>query len=98
MNEAIKLAQKEGWNGFSLLVGERQPESVVQIAWCDPLFWQALSKALGWGNKVFEAFDGNPDITVRMFKGKPYMYHWHRFIDHIAKGKDADSFFKDLIH
>lgn len=25
-----------------------------------------------------------------------YLYHWHRFIDHLAEGKDEKSFFKTL--
>jgi hypothetical protein len=27
---------------------------------------------------------------------RQWIYQWHRFIDHLADGKDADSFFKDL--
>lgn len=26
-----------------------------------------------------------------------YKYRWHTFIDHLAEGKDADSFFKELL-
>lgn len=29
---------------------------------------------------------------------KGWQYQMHRFIDHIAEGKDVDEFFKDLIH
>lgn len=25
-----------------------------------------------------------------------WKYHWHRFIDHLAEGKDAESFFSNL--
>lgn len=55
----------------------------------DPLFWQALGKARGW----------------RTWKGSglmPYIHdwlwhkNWHRLIDHLAEGKDAESFFAEL--
>jgi hypothetical protein len=26
-----------------------------------------------------------------------WLTEWHRFIDHLAKGKDAESFFKELV-
>lgn len=26
-----------------------------------------------------------------------WLYHWHKFIDHIAEGKDIDSFFNNLL-
>jgi hypothetical protein len=26
-----------------------------------------------------------------------WLYHWHRLIDHLAEGKDAESFFADLL-
>ena len=25
-----------------------------------------------------------------------WLFHWHRFVDHIAFGKDVDSFFREL--
>ena len=51
----------------------------------DPLFWQALGKARGWGDFLNET-DGRPAWIDR----------WHRFIDHLASGKDAEGFFKNL--
>jgi len=27
----------------------------------------------------------------------PWAYHWHRFIDHLAEGKDSESFFVTLV-
>lgn len=52
-------------------------------------FWQALGKSLGW-------FQDD-------CKGRKHIYRtcwrceWHSFIDHLAKGKDPNSFFADLI-
>ena len=51
----------------------------------DPLFWQALGKALGW-----EQSEGNGEYPV-------YRDKWHQFIDHIMSGKDAESWFKELL-
>lgn len=58
-------------------------------AFLDPLFWQALAKSEGWGhnkecNKCGVPFNG--------WKG-----HWHRFIDHLAEGKDPNDFFNSLL-
>ncbi len=53
----------------------------------DPLFWQCLGKALGW----FEAYPEREIVKSQ------YLIEWHRFIDHVAEGKDVDSFFKELL-
>lgn len=52
----------------------------------DPIRWQALGKALGWPK---------PDRFNRYKVG--WVYQWHLFIDHIASGKSADEFFKELV-
>jgi hypothetical protein len=53
----------------------------------DPLFWQALGKAMGWGEpKDRFAFDADSSH-------KDWKSNWHRFIDHLAEGKDVESFF-----
>ncbi len=50
----------------------------------DPAFWQTLGKAPGW-------------LDLREEGGtEGWLYYWHSFIDHLAAGKDADSFFKGL--
>ena len=61
----------------------------------DPEFWSALGKQQSWGlgNKCPVCEEG-----ILLTK---YMPHWkmnlHRFIDHIAEGKDVDSFFNHLL-
>src|SRR5689334_13906234 len=52
----------------------------------DPAFWQALGKARGWELE---------DRAWRCGEDR-YRHYWHRFIDHLAEGKDAESFFRDL--
>lgn len=55
-----------------------------EVTVLDPLFWQALGKARGWGD--------DPKYGVYT----EWRIHWHRFIDHLAEGKPAEDFFKDL--
>lgn len=52
----------------------------------DPLFWQSLGKAMGWETQ----FDEDKGFNHQ------WQYEWHRFIDHLAEGKDAESFFESL--
>lgn len=64
----------------------------------DPLFWQALGKARGWGEekRVVAEWNGNTGhIGAQFYTDAEYV--WHRFIDHLAEGEDAESFFADLI-
>ena len=57
----------------------------VSRIFLDPKFWQALGKAMGWG-------EDTTDESGR------YKWHWKwvEFIDHLAEGKDAESYFKQL--
>lgn len=64
----------------------------------DPLFWQALGKAEGWG------YIGEQNgITVRVrtavnhITGEEWLHYWHSFIDHLASGGSADEFFNNLL-
>lgn len=54
----------------------------------DPSFWKALGKARGWKN--YERADKSE-------KWIEWQKVWHRFIDHLAEWKDAESFFATLI-
>lgn len=50
----------------------------------DPTFWQSFGKAMGWGK-------GHPWMIMY-----EWLYRWHNFIDHLAEGKDTESFFQNL--
>jgi len=79
----------------------------------DPLFWQSLGKALGWGRlhcdscgefaKPVREKESDPEYwrdccsKKKLDYGKSFVAHWHRFIDHIAQGGDCESFFKELL-
>lgn len=80
IKKALDLASKNGWSVSDWKAGFYSPL-------LDPLFWQALGKAMGWKEEMWWV---NNYIEA-------WKYHWHRFIDHLAEGKDADSFFQDLL-
>ncbi len=75
----------------------------------DPLFWQALGKAEGWHNEEWTTcrngcqVDGqgegcHHDLNREGHYRKPFWhYQWRKFIDHLAEGKDIDSFFESLL-
>ena len=63
----------------------------------DPAFWQALGRALGWDQAirtVHAVENGRPTVVTRI--GHHWLSHWHRFIDHLAAGKEAEAFFARL--
>lgn len=73
----------------------------------DPLFWQSLGKAMGW-----DTSENNPTwlcpvcaksldemimhLNDKDFGIETWRYYWHAFIDHLAEGKDIESFFASL--
>ena len=57
----------------------------------DPLFWQCLGKAEGWGGE-WDTTNGGYIV-----KSKDYLPYWHSFIDHLVDGKPIDDFFNQLL-
>lgn len=53
-------------------------------------FWVALGKARGWQEEWADK------KLVAMLEER-WLYEWHRFIDHLATGGDAESFFASLV-
>lgn len=53
----------------------------------NPLFWQALSKSLGWDS--YEDPQGK--------KYPVWQKEWHRFVDALAEGQTPDQFFTTLL-
>lgn len=86
IEEAIKKARDEG---FSDRFGWDENLVLMQ-----PSLWQSLGIALGWkyadGTDVTKYFNNDPKRTAYPLN----LWQWHRFIDHLAKGKPADSFFR----
>lgn len=73
-----------------------------KVIFLDPLFWQSLGKAMGWRYKAYkngawQTEDEDLDImSDTPFRHPEWLYQWHKFIDHLAEGKDINSFFKNL--
>ncbi len=67
----------------------------------DPLFWQALGKAEGWGDKKIKIHCTSSMKDVgsvgETFERFVWENMWHHLIDHLAKGGDAESFFNELL-
>jgi hypothetical protein len=83
------------WGDYKKTTAEIYGTEITQ----DPLFWQALGRALGWdigGVQYNEPKKMSGQTRIYLKSG--WLYQWHCFIDHLAEGKDADSFFKDLIN
>lgn len=57
----------------------------------DHLWWQALGKAIGHGKGQRVELGGG------FWTEDMWLKDWHRFIDHLAEGKDAESFFNELL-
>jgi hypothetical protein len=103
VEQAIREAEKSGYEVGSVAIGffwnvvgtyartitEGADGLKVRVSaiLLDSSFWQALSKAKGW-NKIGKEV---PNLVG------DWQYHWHRFIAHLAEGKDAESFFAELL-
>ena len=101
MEKAIKKAIEGGWRPSEkaqMMVSNFNKEKTIQVGdhFClDPLFWQALSKAEGWGNAYCKSCgyinSGNCG------KLPEWRMHWVNFTHHLAEGKSIDEFFNNLI-
>ena len=70
----------------------------VEAIFLDSLFRQALGRAPRWDHaiKTVHVVDnGRPTIVTKT--GQHWLFHWHRFIDHLAEGNAPENFFKELI-
>ena len=76
MENILKKAVTGGWNGKpafnGIAVNTKNIQAqlflhgnFVKVWFCDPLFWQALSKACGWG------------IQIGDYKGDVHVNHQH---------------------
>ncbi len=84
----------------------------VNVFLLDPSFWQSLGKAMGWIELTCDGCNTNTTIKYRKeHDGKgdgdyhygcqghfrwTWLLHWHSLIDHLADGKDIESYFKEL--
>jgi len=69
----------------------------VERLFLDPLFWQALGRALGWDHAIktlHVVVNGRPTMVTKT--GQSWLSHWHRFLDFLAEGKTSEEFFTQL--
>lgn len=97
INETIQKAIEGGYKppkAGDFRYKLRMGYSLEAIEWLfpkiflDPLFWQALGKAMGWME--------SGSLLEKQTGQKPWLHHWHSFIDALAEGKTAEEFFKNL--
>ncbi len=76
----------------------------------DPLFWQSLGKSgdrdwMNWavcltcGTKVpiFRECNCDDDEDTTPEPQMAWEWYWHKFIHHLAEGKDPEDFFTNLL-
>lgn len=96
ITEAIEKAKKEGYSPKIFGFANGSFNYKEEVIFMDPKFWQCLGKELSWAFGInafhcktcFEKTGENIEIG--------WLYHWHRFIDHLAKGRGVEDFFKEL--
>lgn len=112
IEEAIKKAVEGGYdttNATGITWSKLFPddyETFQADILLDPSFWRSLGKALEWKLTCPDrcvgglgALRGNMYISCTSCGNKGiegWSYQWHRFIDHLAEGKSAESFFQNL--
>lgn len=87
MKEAIEKAIEGGYDKEGL-------NYLPEVNFLDIDFWKCLGKALNWKNLQWKKMYGD---FVPGYQTKRWHYEWHRFIDHLAEGKDPEVFFKNLL-
>lgn len=104
--QAIEKAIEGGWNkeykvshhgefGDVLLVHGMRSKALIEAEiLLDPFFWQALGKSMGWKEEYYIQPKLLDDSKVKI--RAEYIDVWHRFIDHLAEGKDIKSYFESL--
>lgn len=101
MNEAIKLAIEKGGyrpyfkdssieDSINFILFDYEAPSHSEII-CDPLFWQALSKALGWKEHL-EHWGWN---IYRM--PADWRHYAHKYFDIKLTNGNEEEFWKGLI-
>lgn len=93
-DEAYALARGAGW----------EPK-VTSICWeadaLDPLFFQALGKALGWGRYMYvgkmERLLDDGKLEGDSWTLPVEEYHAHRFYDLILTNQSTEEFWSELL-
>jgi hypothetical protein len=100
VEQAIADALAQGYKPPLEQIPEAASFSALEISvamksdvFLDPAFWQALGRARSWTTDE----DGKYwQGTLAAWKANYWKTHWHNFIDQLAAGKDAESFFASV--
>jgi hypothetical protein len=111
MAKAISLAiEKGGWRDETWMYVDKNLEADIVL---DPLFWQALGKALGWGCNCSSGNDylgpdeqGDPIwgscpacvVDGQYVPVKDWLAHAHAYFDLVLIGGDTEKFWKELLN
>lgn len=101
MKEAIQKAIEGGYETPNM--SERTGTGILTYnCLLDPAFWQSLGKAMGWEKRMEVAWgivdeEHGGATSMKGYCMPEWQYHQHRFIDHLVEGKDAESFFNNLL-
>ena len=97
--QAIKAAVEAGYEPKLERFAEIEGATALQIAtamqadvFLDPDFWRALGRARRW--PADDAID--PKMTMGEWQKQRWLGRWHAFVDHLATGKDTESYFRTL--
>ena len=95
---AIEKAIKGGWKselseGFGNECGAYFNEGLYHFLpaeiFLDPKFWETLGKSEGWNEE-------DPEIErICVLEGNCHIKKMHRFIDHLADGKNIETAFDE---
>jgi hypothetical protein len=90
-NPAFGAAEEVSKDGNGTILHNQQ-------VFLDPSFWQSLGKTLGWnGRWMVQIFTDHDDQSATVEGAGRWKYEWHRFIDHLAEGKDVENYFESLL-
>lgn len=96
IKEVIEKAIEGGYKSPCCSGGVKLAEHLEENAnmvFLDPSFWQCLGKTME--RKGFP--DGKKyKINGRIVERREWRKRWHRFVDTLAEGKSAESFFENL--
>ena len=101
VERALTEALAQGYKPDLEHIPEAAGFSPLQIAvamksdvFLEPGFWQALGRARRWTTDE----DGKYwKGSLAEWKANYWKTHWHSFIDHLAAGRDAESFFESVL-
>ncbi len=107
MEKAIKKAIEGGYRkNDSMVIDGSYFNMIGDRIFLDLEFWQSLGNSLGWNSFSYKKRIGTSStsfktktikITRKSGVKRNWVYHWHRFIDHLAEGGTPDEFFDKLL-